>query len=176
MFMISVADPDPDPHPKFFMPNPDPADPGPDPRPQNWRLINLFSVGKVLWINLNTTILTFQLINKSCRPFQGKNILLQNFIQSMIGSGSVFFRGRTGIRIRIKMISIRNTVYDRWVNKNVTNCNRFLLFPYKFVTSRGISRPNPLVNFCLFSKVVLLYSRAGAGAASKNFQPGAASK
>jgi hypothetical protein len=72
---ISVADPDP-----HHLAGSGILEADPDPRQQNWNLINLFSVEKYCEKNLNTSILTFQLINKSYRPFQSKNISLQNFI------------------------------------------------------------------------------------------------
>jgi hypothetical protein len=84
-------------------------------------LINFFNVGKYgIVMNLNTSMLTFQSINKSYRPFLSNNFLKQkvrtklyivqvpdpDLFFSGIGSG-FFFRGR--IRILIKIVLIRNT-------------------------------------------------------------------
>jgi hypothetical protein len=67
-------------------------------------------------------------------------------------------------------------VYHRWIIKDVTIS--FLLLPFKFVTISIIRKSNGEIDmilrlsFICFQKVGLLYSRKGAGAASKNF-PGA---
>jgi hypothetical protein len=69
-------------------------------------------------------------------------------------------------------------VHHRWIIKNVSNCNSFLLFPFKLVIISIIQKSKREIElilrltFACFQNGSLQYNRVGAGAVSKNF-PGA---